>query len=127
MKPRYSFVVPLRDDELDDAIDRLYCGRLLSLAERERIAAWMETKRVYTVPEALRRWIPCSERTPDVDGRLWAVLSDTVNCGNVTGYYPLYEYYHFDNGWATDERITHWLEVKLPAMPSIPSPLRQTP
>lgn len=54
MKPRYSFVVPLRDDELDDAINRLYCGCLLSLAERERIAAWMETKRVYAVPEALR-------------------------------------------------------------------------
>jgi hypothetical protein len=66
------------------------------------------------------QWISVSERLPDEDGRLWAVLSDTVNLGIVTGYYPLCEYYHFNDGWATDERITHWLDVKLPPLPAAP-------
>ena len=64
------------------------------------------------------QWISVSERLPEENGRLWAVLTDTVNLGAGTGYYPIYEYYHFDNGWATDERITYWLDVILPPLPA---------
>jgi uncharacterized protein DUF551 len=64
-------------------------------------------------------WISVEERLPDEDGRLWAILTDKMSNGKVIGYYPLYEYYHFDNGWATDDRVTHWLDVKLPTLPAI--------
>ena len=47
-------------------------------------------------------WRPISEN-PDIDGRLWPIV--VVRDGKVA---MDFEYYHFDNGWASDEEILNW-------------------
>ena len=63
------------------------------------------------------RWVPCSERQPDKDGRLWAILTERREQGKHTGYIPLFEYYNFIDGWATDDHVTHWLDADLHPLP----------
>lgn len=70
--------------------------------------------------ECAPRWVPCIERTPEQDHYLWAVLTESVRDGRVTGYIPTFEYYHHLEGWATDEKITHWLDLLLPKLPEAP-------
>lgn len=64
-------------------------------------------------------WVACSERLPEKDGRLWAILVDET-IGGHGALTPLYEFYHFDNGWATDDKVTHWLDYELPSLPATP-------
>lgn len=46
------------------------------------------------------KWIPCSERLPDVDGKLWRIRTASGESE---------EFYHFHEGWATDQDVTHWM------------------
>jgi len=60
-------------------------------------------------------WIPVSERLPDVDGIRWMIWV----IDNYRMPYLASEYYHFHEGWATDEEVTHWMS--LPAPPASPT------
>ena len=64
-------------------------------------------------------WVSVKDRLPDEDGRLWAILIDESIGGHVP-LTPAYEYYHFHEGWATDEEVLYWLDYRLPPLPSLP-------
>jgi hypothetical protein len=91
-------------EEADDIMTRLY-----SLAFEWEVQS-----------EKKSHWVPTTERHPDKDGRLWAILVERREDGKHTGYIPLYEYYHFIDGWATDDHVTHWLDADLHPLPGIP-------
>lgn len=65
------------------------------------------------------KWVSPTNRQPDVDGRLWAVLTERRENGKRTGFVPTFEYYHFINGWATDDTILFWLDSPLHPLPSV--------
>jgi hypothetical protein len=66
------------------------------------------------------QWVSVNDRLPDEDGRLWIALAEKVTNGKVVGYYPIHEFYHFHEGWATDETIVYWLNIALPPLPAPP-------
>lgn len=62
------------------------------------------------VTEPQQSWIPVSERLPDVDGVRWMIWA----IDNYGVPYLASEYYHFHEGWATDEHVTHWMPLPTP-------------
>lgn len=63
-------------------------------------------------------WVPVS-KNPDLDGLLWPIAVKLHAEGRVL-YKADFEYYHFDNGWATDEEVVAWLPVPVPNMDRLP-------
>jgi hypothetical protein len=62
--------------------------------------------------EPVTEWIPVSERLPDRDHNLWlVVVTNKHGYGRVT-----VEFYHFHEGWATDENVTHWMPIPEPPL-----------
>jgi hypothetical protein len=92
--------------------------------KRRKPLAWDRAREalIACVPPETRApvWVSPTDRQPDVDGRLWAILTERREYGKLTGYVPLFEYYHFDNGWATDDRILFWLDSPLHPLPQVP-------
>ena len=69
------------------------------------IARWNRRADLASVRDS---WIPVGERLPDVDHNLWLVVVT-----NDAGYQRVtVEFYHFHEGWATDENVTHWMPLK---------------
>lgn len=58
--------------------------------------------------ENARGWIACEKRLPDTDGALCLVYLPDRDGGKLRADF---EYYHFIDGWATDERVTHWMPL----------------
>lgn len=71
-------------------------------------------------PEGMRTaWVPASERLPDKDGRLWAILTESRSNGKPGPWIPGFEYYHFIDGWATDQYVRYWLDAELHPLPKM--------
>lgn len=88
--------------------------------QEEELAGRCDKAAMLSAPPAATGWVSVKDRLPDEDGKLWAILTPERRNGVVTGYERLYEYYHFHEGWATDEEVTHWLDYRLPPLPSPP-------
>lgn len=65
------------------------------------------------------KWVSPTDRQPDLDGRLWVILTERRENGKRVGFVPAFEYYHFMDGWATDETILFWLDSPLHPLPSV--------
>ncbi len=83
-----------------------------TLLMQARSMGWQDTRRhlerLEDAPSYVHggSWLPPSIN-PDVDGRLWPIAFVPLN-DRTRRPEMAFEYYHFDNGWATDDRIVAW-------------------
>ena len=108
------------DDDLEAALRQEYGGTATTDALIDVVMPLLRARTPASETKA-PVWVSPTDRNPDLDGRLWVILVERREQGKRTGFIPMFEYYHFIDGWATDDTVLFWLDSPLHPLPSVTS------